>query len=42
MRSIDTTNWRKIKRFFYLLHNLKNFQATDETLHLDGDLERRP
>lgn len=37
MHSIDTTNWRQIKHFFFhLLHNLKTFQATDETLSLDG------
>lgn len=37
MHSTNTTNWRHIKHFFHLLHPLKTFQATDETLHLDGD-----
>lgn len=26
----------KLSIFFHLLHNLKTFQATDETLYLDG------
>lgn len=41
MRSIETTNRRQIKHFFHLFRNLKTFQATDETLHLDGDVEGR-